>query len=79
MLLGEVETVVTGAVTVEVTITCFDACGEVPPVPVQVTLYVVVEDGETDTVPEVAFPVEKPVPVQEVAFVELQVSAEELP
>lgn len=38
-----------------------------------------VEDGETLRVPEVALPVEKPPPVQEVAFEELQVSVEEPP
>ena len=35
--------------------------------------------GETDTEPEVAPPVEKPVPVQEVAFAELQESVEDQP
>jgi hypothetical protein len=51
----------------------------VPPAPVQETEYVVDVDGETEIVPEVAFPVENPVPVQEVAFVELQVSEAEFP
>ena len=40
---------------------------EVPLVPVQVMEYVVVTEGKTDTEPEVVFPVENPVPVQEVA------------
>jgi hypothetical protein len=40
---------------------------------------VVVLPGETETVPEVALPVLKFVPVQDVAFVEDHVSAEELP
>jgi hypothetical protein len=39
----------------------------------------VVTEGVTVTVPEVALPVEKPVPVQEVAFVELHVSVEDWP
>ena len=45
-----------------------------PPAPVQVTLYVVVAVGETETEPPVAPPLENPVSVQVVAFVELQVS-----
>ena len=39
----------------------------------------VVEEGETDVEPLVALLVEKLVPVHEEAFVELQVSVEELP
>lgn len=50
-----------------------------PPVPVQVTLYAVVAPGVTTTEPDVAFPVAKPVPVQEVAFVEDHVSVEDPP
>lgn len=51
----------------------------VPPAPVQLTEYVVVCDGETETVPESAPPVLNPVPVHDVAFVELHVSADEYP
>jgi hypothetical protein len=40
---------------------------------------VVVTVGETDTDPDVAPPVEKPVPVQEVAFVDDHVSVEDWP
>lgn len=48
----------------------------VPPEPVQVTLYVVLVFGETETVPAVALPVEKLAPVHEVAFVEDHVIVE---
>jgi|GEM_PF-4781463 len=51
----------------------------VPPAPVQEAVYVVADDGDTDVLPEVAPPVEKLVPVQEVALEELQVSVEEFP
>jgi hypothetical protein len=40
---------------------------------------VVVAVGETDADPDVALPVEKPVPVQEVAFVDDHVSVEDWP
>ena len=50
-----------------------------PPGPVQVTEYEVVLPGTTLSNPLVAPPVEKFVPVQEVAFVEDQVRVEELP
>ena len=49
----------------------------VPPVPVQLTVYVVFAVGVTLTEPAVAFPVKKFVPVHEVALVELQVSVED--
>jgi hypothetical protein len=45
----------------------------------QVSVYVVDVDGETDKVPEAAPPVEKFVPVQEVAFEEDHVNATEFP
>ena len=48
----------------------------VPPVPVQVAVYVVVRVGEREVVPETALPVEKLVPVQEVAYEEDQVRVE---
>jgi hypothetical protein len=49
-----------------------------PPLPVQVTLYVVLTAGETETKPET--PVgEKPVPLQAVALVEDHESVEEAP
>lgn len=63
-----------GGVTVRVAEPC-----AVPPAPVQLTEYVVVCDGETETVPESAPPVLNPVPVHDVAFVELHVSADEYP
>ncbi len=46
----------------------------VPPVPVHEALYVVDTEGETDVLPDDALPVEKLSPVQEVAFVDDQVS-----
>ena len=52
---------------VTVTVADGDAVQE-PPAPVQVTLYVCVADGETETDPEVAPPVENPEPVQLDAF-----------
>jgi hypothetical protein len=51
----------------------------VPPSPVQVTEYVVELPGATALLPLVAPPVEKFVPVQDVALVEDQLSVEELP
>ena len=51
----------------------------VPPAPEQLTLYVVVAVGDAETEPEIALPVEKFVPVQDVAFVELQVKVVALP
>lgn len=59
------------------TVTVLDALPE-PPVPVQVTVYVVVEPGETEFEPEVAVPLPKFFE-QEVAFVEDQVRVEEPP
>src|SRR3989338_1863285 len=50
-----------------------------PPVPLQETEYVVSADGETLTLPDVAPPVEKFVPVQDVAFVEDHARVEESP
>ena len=50
-----------------------------PPGPVHWSVYVDVEPGETDTLPEVAPPVEKPPPVHEVASEEDQVRVEESP
>ena len=47
-----------------------------PPVPVQVTVYVVLVVGDTTREPATAFPVEKFVPVQDVEFVEVQVKVE---
>ena len=46
----------------------------VPPAPVHDNEYVVVVDGLTVTEPDVAFPVEKLVPVQDVAFADDHVS-----
>jgi len=51
----------------------------VPPGPVQDTEYVVVLEGVTMTEPDVAPPVEKPVPVHEVALVELHESDDKSP
>jgi hypothetical protein len=48
-------------------------------VPLQVTVYVVVVDGVTETLPLVAVPVEKFVPVQLEVLEELQVIVVELP
>lgn len=50
-----------------------------PPAPVQVTVYVVDDVGETETEPEVALAVEKFVPAQLVALVELQVIVDDCP
>lgn len=63
--------------TVTVTV---EGC-DVPPAPVQVTEYDVVTVGETDTPTafEVDPPVEKPVPVHDVALVEDQVSVTDWP
>jgi hypothetical protein len=47
-----------------------------PPLPVQVTLYEVVDWGETEIEPEVAPLVEKLLPVHEVALVDDQVRVE---
>jgi|HubBroStandDraft_6_1064221.scaffolds.fasta_scaffold63781_2 hypothetical protein len=60
---------------VVVTFTVAFALAE-PPEPVQVMLYVVLDVGETETLPDVPLAV-KPVPVHEVALVELQVSVED--
>jgi len=49
-----------------------------PPLPVQVMLYVVLTVGETGTDPE-APDGEKPVPLQEVALVDVHVSVDEAP
>lgn len=43
----------------------------------QLTTYVVVIVGETETDPNVALPVEKPEPMQEVALVDDHVSVED--
>lgn len=51
----------------------------VPPEPVQERLYAVVTEGDTVTEPEIAPPVVNPVPVQEVALDDDQVSVELLP
>lgn len=51
----------------------------VPPAPVQETEYEVVDPGATETLPEIAPPVLKPVPVQEVALVDDHVRSEEFP
>jgi hypothetical protein len=55
-----------------VTLVLADTC--CPLVLVHVTEYVAVLLGETGTLPEVAFPVEKPVPVHEFVPVENHVS-----
>ena len=68
---------VDGGVTV-LTVTVAFAAGEVPPVPEHVTEYVVVLAGETVAEPEVPEAV-KPVPVHEVAFVELHESVADPP
>jgi hypothetical protein len=70
------ETVTVGGGTVP-TVTVVLAV-PVPPAPVQETLYVCVAVGDTVAVPEMPEAV-KPVPVQEVAFVELHVSVEDWP
>jgi len=57
------------------TVTDFEA---LPPGPVQVAVYEVLEPGETTFVPDVALPVTA-VPEHEVAFVEDQVSVEDPP
>ncbi|MBU6490968.1 hypothetical protein KGQ25_02335, partial [Patescibacteria group bacterium] len=75
---GEAERVTVGAGVVVVTVTVALEL-LVPPEPVQETEYVVVVEGYTTAVFEVAPPVEKPVPVQEVALLELQVRVEEEP
>ncbi len=63
-------------VPVTVTVALAEA---VPPAPVQLTEYVVVAVGDTDADPEIAFPVEKFVPVQEVALVEDHASIDACP
>lgn len=61
------------------TVTVADAVAE-PDKPEQVIEYVVVDEGDTDTEPEVALPATvNPEPVQDCVFVEDQVSSEELP
>ena len=72
---GMVGAVVSGA---GVTVTVAESFAE-PPAPVQLTEYAVVTDGVTASEPETAPLVEKPLPVQLVAFVLLHVSVEELP
>jgi hypothetical protein len=53
-------------------------CVTLPPVPVQVSVYVVFDDGVTDWVPEVDFvPVQPPEAVQEEAFVDDHVSVDD--
>ena len=74
---GDADKVAVGPATVvEVTVTELLL---VPPAPVQLTVYVFVLLGETLKVPDVALPVEKFVPVQEVAFVEDQVRIDDAP
>ena len=51
----------------------------VPAVPVQLIEYVVVAAGDTATDPEAVFPVEKLVPVQEVALVDDHVKVDDCP
>ena len=51
----------------------------VPPAPVHDAVYVVDCEGETEVLPEVAPPVEKLVPVHDVAFAEDQVSVDGFP
>jgi hypothetical protein len=63
-----------GAVTIRV----WKATTE-PPGPEQVTVYVFVEEGDTDMEPEVRPPVEKLVPTHDVALTDAHVSVEELP
>ena len=52
-----------------------------PPAPVQLAVYVVVCDGETEVLPDVGepLPVEKFVPVHDVAFADVHVRVELLP
>ena len=51
-----------------------------PPEPVHAMVYVLLEVGETDCVPEVCFdPLQPPLAVQDVALVEDQVRVEEDP
>ena len=73
---GESVTEQAGAKAVTVTVAERES---LPPAPVQVTEYVVEDDGETETLPDVAPPVENPVPVQEVALADDHVSVEEFP
>ena len=53
----------------------------VPPAPVQLAVYVVDCDGDTEVLPEVGepLPVEKLLPVQEVAFVDAHERVEDWP
>jgi len=60
------------------TVTVAAALAE-PPAPVQETEYAVVCAGDTEVEPESVPPVEKPPPLQEVAFVEFQVSVDDWP
>ena len=69
-------TVGAGGGTVTPTVT--EACAVPPAVPEHEIEYVVVAVGETEVVPFVLRAL-KPVPVQELALVETQVSVEELP
>lgn len=63
-----------GAVTVTVALLFTE-----PPAPVHASEYVVEVFGETTTDPDVALPVENPVPVQELVFEDVQLSVDELP
>jgi hypothetical protein len=73
---GDAEMVTVGEGSAEMVTVVF--CAAVPPLPVQVRVYVVFEVGETDWVPDVVFvPVHPPLAVQLVLFVLLQVSVED--
>ena len=76
MVPGLAERVTVGA-EAAVTVTVADWLAD-PPAPVHAREYVVVVPGETERDPEVPVAV-KLVPVQEVAFVELQLSVEDCP
>ena len=66
-----------GEVVEVLTVTFAEVLAE-PPAPVQVSEYVVVVAGVTIAAPDIPEAV-KPLPVHEVAFVEFQVSVDELP
>ena len=74
---GDAERDAVGAGAAFTVMTCVSLA--VPPEPVQDRVYVVVVEGDAVTEPETAPPVAKPVPVQDVAFVEDQVRVVELP
>jgi hypothetical protein len=79
MLVGFAVSVTVGGAD-ELTVTVAEAGADVPPVPLQVSVYVVVAVGETPSVPLVASaPVQPPEAVHEVAFVLDQVSVELAP